>query len=197
MLAYLRAALDLADGRGGVFEIGGPEWCRGDMMREYAAFVGCGFFVSVPVLTRDCRSVARPRHAGPGARRTRSSRACAIHCGAFAGSARDVRNQPMPLRDAFRRAIDENAAAQYKIDTRAVTVDAPPASVCAHPTDWRRRLVLCRRVVAAAGLARPMDGRCWHATTPADPDDCVVGDVIDGWRVEAYEPDRLLRSRPG
>jgi hypothetical protein len=30
-----------------------------------------------------------------------------------------------------------------------------------------------------------------------DPDDCVVGDVIDGWRVEAYEPDRLLRLPAG
>ena len=26
-----------------------------------------------------------------------------------------------------------------------------------------------------------------------DPDSCDVGDVIDGWTVEAYEPDRRLR----
>ena len=26
-----------------------------------------------------------------------------------------------------------------------------------------------------------------------DADDCAVGDVIDGWTVEAYEPDRRLR----
>ena len=26
-----------------------------------------------------------------------------------------------------------------------------------------------------------------------DPDCCAVGDVIDGWTVEAYEPDRRLR----
>ncbi|MCC7242630.1 MAG: DUF2867 domain-containing protein, partial [Acidobacteria bacterium] len=25
------------------------------------------------------------------------------------------------------------------------------------------------------------------------PDTCAVGDTIDGWTVEAYEPDRLLR----
>ena len=30
-----------------------------------------------------------------------------------------------------------------------------------------------------------------------DPDACAVGDVIDGWRVEAYEPDRLLRLAAG
>jgi apolipoprotein D and lipocalin family protein len=33
--------------------------------------------------------------------------------------------------------------------------------------------------------------------TRRDPDDCIVGDVIDGWRVEAYEPDRLLRLSAG
>ena len=27
-----------------------------------------------------------------------------------------------------------------------------------------------------------------------DADACVVGDVIDGWTVEAYEPDRLLAA---
>ena len=26
-----------------------------------------------------------------------------------------------------------------------------------------------------------------------DREHCVVGDVIDGWTVEAYEPDRLMR----
>jgi apolipoprotein D and lipocalin family protein len=30
-----------------------------------------------------------------------------------------------------------------------------------------------------------------------DPHHCVVGDVIDGWRVEAYEADRLLRLSAG
>jgi ligand-binding SRPBCC domain-containing protein len=33
--------------------------------------------------------------------------------------------------------------------------------------------------------------------TRRDPHDCVVGDVIDGWHVEAYEPDRLLRLSAG
>jgi len=26
-----------------------------------------------------------------------------------------------------------------------------------------------------------------------DPEQCAVGDVVDGWTVEAFEPDRLLR----
>jgi ligand-binding SRPBCC domain-containing protein len=105
----------------------------------------------------------------------------------------------MPLRDAFKRAIEENAAAQYQIDTRAVTVDAPPAEAFApirrlggatgwYFADalWQLRGWLDRRV---GGVGMPRLRR--------HPDDCVVGDVIDGWRVEAYEPDRLLRLAAG
>jgi apolipoprotein D and lipocalin family protein len=35
------------------------------------------------------------------------------------------------------------------------------------------------------------------ARTRRDPEGCVVGDVIDGWRVEAYEPERVLRLSAG
>jgi apolipoprotein D and lipocalin family protein len=107
--------------------------------------------------------------------------------------------RPLPLRDAFRRAIDENAAAQYKIDTRAVTVEARPAEAfapirriggatgwyCADAL-WRLRGWLDRW---AGGVGMPRLRR--------DPDDCAVGDVIDGWCVEAYEADRLLRLSAG
>ena len=53
VLAYLRAALDLPDGRGGVFEIGGPEVVSyGDMMREYARLRRLRrLLIPVPVLT--------------------------------------------------------------------------------------------------------------------------------------------------
>ena len=29
-----------------------------------------------------------------------------------------------------------------------------------------------------------------------DPDHCTVGDVIDGWTVEVYEPDGRMRLSP-
>jgi hypothetical protein len=51
---------------------------------------------------------------------------------------------------------------------------------------WRLRSWL-DRCVGGAGMPR-------HRR---DPDACAVGDGIDGWRVEAYEPDRLLRLAAG
>jgi uncharacterized protein YbjT (DUF2867 family) len=53
VLAYLRAALELPEGREGVFEIGGREVVSyGDMMREYAKLRGLRrVLIPVPVLT--------------------------------------------------------------------------------------------------------------------------------------------------
>ena len=53
VLAYLRAALDLPDGRGAVFEIGGPEVVSyGEMMREYARLRRLRrLLIPVPLLT--------------------------------------------------------------------------------------------------------------------------------------------------
>ena len=202
VLAYLRAALDLPDGRGGVFEIGGPEVVSyGDMMREYAALRRLRrFFVSVPVLTPRLSGLwlglVTPAQARVGRALVEGLRNPTVVRSPAARETFEIR--PMPLRDAFRRAIDENAA-QYKIDTRAVIVDAPPAEAFAPirriggATGWYCADALWRlrgsldRWVGGAGMPR----------LRRDPDDCVVGDVIDGWRVEAYEPDRLLRLSAG
>jgi lipocalin/uncharacterized protein YbjT (DUF2867 family) len=203
VLGYLRAALDLPDGRGGVFEIGGREVVSyGDMMREYAAQRRLRrFFVSVPVLTPRLSGLwlglVTPAQARVGRALVEGLRTPTVVRSPAARETFDIR--PMPLRDAFRRAIDENAAAQYKIDTRAVTVDAPPAEAFAPirriggATGWYCADALWRlrgwldRWVGGAGMPR----------LRRDPDDCVVGDLIDGWRVEAYEPDRLLRLSAG
>jgi lipocalin/uncharacterized protein YbjT (DUF2867 family)/ligand-binding SRPBCC domain-containing protein len=203
VLAYLRAALDLADGRGGVFEIGGPDAVSyGDMMREYAALRPLRrFFVSVPVLTPRLSGLwlglVTPAQARVGRALVEGLRNPTVVRSPAARETFEIR--AMPLRDAFKRAIDENAAAHYKFDKRAVTVDASPAEAfapirriggatgwyCADAL-WRLRGWLDRRV-GGAGMPR----------LRRDPDDIVVGDVIDGWRVEAYEPDRLLRLSAG
>ena len=107
--------------------------------------------------------------------------------------------RPMTLREAFVRAIDEGGAAQCKTDTRlADRRRAAGAGVRAHPAHRRRQRVVFRRcAVAAARVARRLRGWCRHAPTSPRSDACAVGDVIDGWRVEAYEPDRLLRLAAG
>ena len=203
VLAYLRAALDLPDGRGRVFEIGGPEVVSyGDMMRQYAALRGLPrLFASVPVLTPRLSGLwlglVTPAQARVGRALVEGLRNPTVVRSPFARETFEIR--PMPLRDAFSRAIDESAGSHYKIDTRAVTVDAPPPQAFAPirriggATGWYWADALwglrgwLDRLMGGTGLPR----------LRRDPDDCVVGDVIDGWRVEAYEPDRLLRLSAG
>jgi len=203
VLAYLRAALHLPDGRGGIFEIGGPEVVSyGDMMREYAALRRLRrFFVSVPVLTPRLSGLwlglVTPAQARVGRALVEGLRNPTVVRSPATRETFEIR--PMPLRDAFRRAIDENAAAQYKIDTRAVTVDAPPAEAFAPirriggATGWYCADALWR----LRGWLDRWGGGVGMPRLRRDPDDCVVGDVIDGWCVEAYEADRLLRLSAG
>jgi ligand-binding SRPBCC domain-containing protein len=107
--------------------------------------------------------------------------------------------RPMTLRDAFVHAIEEGGAPQFKTDSRLAVVDAPPAQAFAPirriggGTGWYFADALWRLRgwidTGIGGVGMPRVRR--------DPDDCVVGDIIDGWRVEAYEPDRLLRLSAG
>jgi apolipoprotein D and lipocalin family protein len=105
----------------------------------------------------------------------------------------------MTLRHAFVRAIDEGGASQFKTDSRLAVVDAPPAQAFAPirriggGTGWYFADALWRLRgwidSALGGVGMPRVRR--------DPEDCVIGDIIDGWRVDAYEPDRLLRLSAG
>lgn len=69
------------------------------------------------------------------------------------------------------------------VDSRSVRVASPPAlaqEIVAHAAETARYLGL---LAVGAGLRR---GR-------GDPNSLPPGDSVDCWRVEAYEPDRLLR----
>jgi uncharacterized protein YbjT (DUF2867 family) len=82
-------------------------------------------------------------------------------------------------------------------EQRQRVVDAPPAAVYRAYTglggqrgwpyfDWAWRVRgIMDRIIGGVGLRR---GR-------RDPDEVRVGDALDFWRVEAVEPDRLLRLR--
>jgi apolipoprotein D and lipocalin family protein len=105
------------------------------------------------------------------------------------------RIEPTPLGAAFLKAIDEGASMRLKQDSRRIVVNAPPADAFApirriggrsgwyfgnmlwHARGW------IDRCIGGVGMAR---GR-------RDSESCRVGDVVDGWTVDAYEPDRCLR----
>ena len=203
VVAYLRAALDLPDARAAIFEIGGPDVVSyGEMMREYARLRGLRrLLIPVPVLTPRLSglwlTLVTPAQARVGRALVEGLRNPTVVRSPAAHGAFEI--EPMAMRDAFIRAIDEHAATHHMIDTRQVVVDAPPAQAFAPirriggGTGWYFGDALWR-------LRGWIDGWLGGTGMPRhrrDPDACDVGDVIDGWRVEAYEPDRLLRLAAG
>jgi lipocalin/uncharacterized protein YbjT (DUF2867 family) len=203
VLAYLRSALDLPPGHEGVFEIGGPDMVSyGDMMREYARIRGLRrLLIPVPLLTPRLSGLwlglVTPAQARVGRALVEGLRNPTVMRSASAYETFAI--SPLPLREAFARAINEPVSTHHKSDTRLVVVKASAADAFApirriggangwYFADplWRLRGWLDR---ACGGIGMPRLRR--------DPDTCVVGDVIDGWRVEAYEPDRHLRLAAG
>jgi uncharacterized protein YbjT (DUF2867 family) len=199
VLAYLAAALDLPEGVSGVFEIGGPEVVSyGDMMREYARLRGLHrLLLPVPVLTPYLSglwlALVTPAQARVGRSLVEGLRNATV---VRSGAARHTfRIEPMPLRAALVKAIDDGAAARQKVDTRIVVVDVPPAQAFAPvrriggTTGWYFGNLLWH----LRGWLDQWLGGVGMVRRRRDPDACAIGDVIDGWTVEAYEPDRRLR----
>jgi uncharacterized protein YbjT (DUF2867 family) len=203
VLAYLRAALELPEGREGVFEIGGPEVVSyGDMMREYARLRGLRrLLIPVPVLTPRLSGLwlglVTPAQARVGRALVEGLRTPTVVRSPAARETFDV--HPMSLGEAFRRAIEEGGGAQHKIDRRQVVVDVPAAQAFAPirriggATGWYFGDALWR----LRGWLDAQLGGAGMPRTRRHPDDCVIGDIVDGWRVEAYEPGHLLRLSAG
>lgn len=203
VLAYLRASLDLPEGGDRVFEIGGPEVLSyGDLMRQYARLRGLRrLLIRVPVLTPRLSGLwlrlVTPAQARVGRALVEGLRNPTVVRSRSALDTFAIR--PMTMGEAFVRALEEGGGVQFKTDSRLAAVDAPPAQAFAPirriggATGWYFGDALWRlrgwidRLVGGVGMPR----------TRRDPDDCQVGDIIDGWRVEAYEPDRLLRLAAG
>jgi uncharacterized protein YbjT (DUF2867 family) len=199
VLAYLEAALDLPEGTTSVFDIGGPEVVSyGDMMRQYARLRGLRrLLVPVPVLTPHLSglwlALVTPTQARVGRALVEGLKNATIVGSTAARVTFPI--EPMPLRTAFLKAIDEGSAARIKQDTRTAVVHVPPAQAFAPvrriggTTGWYFGSLLWSargwldRALGGVGMSR---GR-------RDLDSCGVGDFIDGWTVDAYEPDRRLR----
>jgi uncharacterized protein YbjT (DUF2867 family) len=199
VLAYLVAALDLPGASGGVFEIGGPDVVSyGDMMRAYARARGLRrLLLPVPVLTPHLSGLwlglVTPAQARVGRSLVEGLRTPTVVRSPAAARAFPV--EPMGLDAAMAKAIEEGEAARIKRDSRTLAVHASAARAFAPirtiggASGWYFGNALWRargwidRWLGGVGMSR---GR-------RDPDDCRVGDAMDGWTVEAYEPDRRLR----
>ena len=199
VLSYLRAALEVPEDTAGIFEIGGPDVVSyGDMMREYGRQRGLRrWLIKVPVLTPHLSglwlALVTPAQARVGRALVGGLRNATV---VRSTAARDMFSvAPMPFRDAIARAISDGRSARQKGDTRTAEVAVPPQRAFAPirriggTSGWYYANALWRlrgwadRCVGGVGMGH---GR-------QHQDTCSVGDTIDGWTVEAYEPDRLLR----
>lgn len=202
VVAYLAAALNLQRNVNEVFEIGGPEVVSyGNLMRRYAQLRGLRrLLLPVPVITPHLSglwlALVTPTQARvgralvEGLRNSTVVRSNAAH--------ETFRIPPTNLHDALVRAIADDRA-YLKVDRRITIVDVPPAQAFAPIRRiggtagwyagnrlWRLRAWLdeCMGGVGMAGGRR-------------DPDHCQAGDTIDGWTVEAFEPEKRLRLVAG
>ena len=223
VIAYLEGTLDLpAESRifeiGGADRVS-----YADIMLEYARQRGLRrTLIYVPILTPRLSSLwlglTTPVYARVGRKLIESIRHPTVVTDDSARTAFAVR--PMGLREAIARAIRyeerEFAATRWAdavssgsthrswggvqfgsrlVDVRSMIVPVDPATAFAPirrlggargwyygNTLWRLRGLL-DLLVGGVGLRR---GR-------RNPEDLRVGDALDFWRVEAYEPDRRLR----
>jgi uncharacterized protein YbjT (DUF2867 family)/ligand-binding SRPBCC domain-containing protein len=203
VLAYLRAALDLPAGSAGIYEIGGPDVVSyGGMMRAYARLRGLRrLLIPVPILTPRLSGLwlglVTPAHAKVGRSLVEGLRNATVVRSESA--TRVFAIQPMPTDAAFVKAIEEGTSARLQRDTRMVTTAVPAAQAFAPirriggTTGWYYGTLLWK---SRSWLDRRFGGAGMRAGRRHD-DDCAAGDLIDGWHVDAFEPDRLLRLSAG
>ena len=220
-LDYLLAELDRPGERSEVFELGGADVVSyGDLMREYARQRGLRrVFLPVPVLTPRLSSLwlglVTPVYARLGRALIDSIEHDTVVSDGRALEVFPIR--PRGHREAIARALanedrevvetrwadEEPLEARFGgvrfgsrlVDRRSRWVPhAPPAAFApirriGGDTGW----YYGRRLWQLRGLLDVLAGGPGLRRGRRDPDQLRVGDAVDFWRVEAYEPDRLLR----
>jgi uncharacterized protein YbjT (DUF2867 family) len=198
LLAYLLAALDHPIDASKIFEIGGSDRVSyGGLMREYARQRGLKrLVISVPLLTPRLSSLwlglVTPLYVRVGRKLIDSIRHSTVVEDPSALTEFDIR--PCGFREAISAAINTDKR-HLKTDSRMIHVNASRADAFVpirriggasgwYYANWLWQLRgWMDRLVGGVGMRR---GR-------RDQDSLRVGDILDFWRVEAFESDRLLR----
>ena len=194
-----------------------------DIMREYARQRGLRrLFVPVPVLTPKLSSLwlglTTPVYARVGRKLIEGVRNPTVVLNDEALRTFDLR--PMGLSDAISRAI-QNEDRQYALTRWSDSISSAGQPGSWGGTKFGSRLVDSRTTQVSANpqaaftpIRRLGGQRGWYYATwlwrlrgyldlllggvgmrrgRRDPEELQVGDALDFWRVEAYEPDRRLR----
>jgi hypothetical protein len=224
VLDYLVNCLSEPASTGRIFEIGGPDILTyGEMMRQYASVRGFKrWLIPVPVLTPrlssywvDLVTPIPASYSHPLIEGLRSE--VVVHD----PSAQDIFHFDLiPYKEAVRQALERTQSGEIEtywagaqtglqpgvtlkvtegmiLEQRRLEIAASPGALFTtfsaiggkrgwYFADWMWDLRgLLDRLIGGVGMRR---GR-------RHPDELRVGDVLDFWRVEAVEPDRLLRLR--
>jgi len=220
-LAYLVAELDRESEGSEIFEIGGADVVSyGELMREYGRQRGLRrIYVPVPVLTPRLSSLwlglVTPVYARLGRALIDSIEHDTVVTDTRALEAFAIR--PRGYREAIARALanEELEAVETRwadeelpqpgfggvkfgsrlADARSLRVPQPPPAAFApiRRIGGRAGWYYGRRLWQLRGLLDLVVGGPGLRRGRRDPEQLRVGDAVDFWRVEAYEPDRLLR----
>jgi uncharacterized protein YbjT (DUF2867 family) len=223
VIAYLVAAPLLPADADGVYEIGGADRTSyAGIMREYAHQRGLRrALIAMPVLTPWLSSLwlglTTPVYARVGrklieslrtpsvVRDDRARRVFAVRPMGFRQAiARALANEDRELAETrWSDAVSSGAPQSYGgirfgtrlVDSRAVHVDVPPAVAFApiRRIGGRQGWYYAHRLWRIRGLIDALVGGVGLRRGRRDPETPAVGDALDFWRVEAYEPDRRLR----
>jgi len=225
VLRYLVAALDHPILESRIYEIGGPDRVSyGDLMKEYARQRGLRrLIIPVPVLTPRLSSLwlglVTPLYARVGRALIESIRhPTVVHDDA---ARHEFTIEPVGYREAMAAALRNEdqelvetrwndavsaggsrlngarAAGKCLIDSRTAEVPVSPEAAFAPirriggATGWYYGNALWR----LRGAIDLWCGGVGIRRGRRDPDTLTVGDTVDWWRVEAYEPDRRLLLR--
>ncbi len=221
VVAYLAAALDLPPGGSRVYEIGGADVVSyGELMREYARQRGLRrTMIEVPVLSPRLSSLwlslITPLYAQVGRKLVDGVRNETLVSDDAAR--RDFDIAPRGVREAIERALRfedrefaetrwsdagqprpglaANEPGPRKIDSRVAHVPCPPAQAFAPigRIGGRSGWYAADRLWELRGLIDQLFGGVGLRRGRRDPEILAPGDTLDFWRVEAFEPGRLLR----
>jgi uncharacterized protein YbjT (DUF2867 family) len=223
VLAYLLASLEVEADESRLVEIGGADTVTYvDLMREYARLRGLRrLVIPVPVLTPRLSSLwlwlVTPVYAGVGRKLVDSLRnETVVHDDSARRLFPGIR--PRTAAEAIARALanEDRDFAETRWSDEAFTERRPYGGVRrgSRLVDVRARSIPCSPEAAFAPVERIGGRTGWYAARPLwalrglldrvmggpglrrgrrDAATLRVGDPVDFWRVEAFEPGRLLR----
>jgi uncharacterized protein YbjT (DUF2867 family) len=225
VIGYLVESIDVPLEGSHVIEIGGADQMSyGDLMQEYARQRGLRrYMIPVPVLTPRLSSLwlrlVTPVYAHVGRELVDGLKNPTV---VRQAAPEAFRVRPRGTAEAIRRALDnedERIARTRWSDSRSVQRPSRGwggARFGTRLVDSRRRTVAVTPSQAFAPIRRIGGPTGWYYATwlwklrglldviaggvglrrgRRDPEHVHVGEPLDFWRVEAYEPDRVLRLR--